>query len=350
MTLSEAYIESRLFVEEELKILEKQVAGIYGTLLKQVDQEMAAFYGRVMAGVKPEDFYKEAIKFDRLKKLFAGIKKNASPLFLEERKATIKAFDKVFREKWYRDLYLANWQWTENLFFEVPAELVNIAVLGTEQAWKEYTAKLAEKLGPGSQYVPQVGTLAELIVNNQTQTIRQVQANISAGLGAGNGYRKTAAAMKDLFGGISGQKARGAVARSLRVVQTESNRIFGAESLALSHELENMGLDIWNTWDASLDSRTRPTHGKLDGQKRRPGESFEADGFSAVAPGKFGIASQDINCRCSLIQTVGDFTPKARIARNPVPVIDKKTGKEKYVNEVIQNKSYTEWIKDQKKV
>ena len=55
-------------------------------------------------------------------------------------------------------------------------------------------------------------------------------------------------------------------------------------------------------WASTLDSRTREEHQKLDGQSRELDEPFDVNGCKAMYPGGFGIASEDINCRCCMLQ------------------------------------------------
>jgi hypothetical protein len=62
------------------------------------------------------------------------------------------------------------------------------------------------------------------------------------------------------------------------------------------------GADIVKQWDSALDARTRPTHAAIDGQIREIDEPFESEGHMAMHPGGFGIASEDINCRCVMLQ------------------------------------------------
>lgn len=42
-------------------------------------------------------------------------------------------------------------------------------------------------------------------------------------------------------------------------------------------------------------------HRQLDGQVRELEEDFEVDGLTACAPGNFGVAAEDYNCRCVLL-------------------------------------------------
>ena len=49
-------------------------------------------------------------------------------------------------------------------------------------------------------------------------------------------------------------------------------------------------------------ARTRPHHAMLDGQIRELEEPFDVAGRKALFPSGFGIASEDIHCRCALLQ------------------------------------------------
>ena len=62
------------------------------------------------------------------------------------------------------------------------------------------------------------------------------------------------------------------------------------------------GADIVKQWDATLDGQTRPNHRQLDGQIRELDEPFEVNGMKVDCPGGFGIASEDCNCRCCVLQ------------------------------------------------
>lgn len=62
------------------------------------------------------------------------------------------------------------------------------------------------------------------------------------------------------------------------------------------------GADVVKEWDSTMDSRTRDTHVELDGQIRELEEPFEIGGMKAMYPHGFGIASEDINCRCAVLE------------------------------------------------
>ena len=68
------------------------------------------------------------------------------------------------------------------------------------------------------------------------------------------------------------------------------------------HKAKDAGADVVKQWDSTLDKRTRPHHAQLDGQIRELDEPFEVAGRTAMYPGGFGNASEDIHCRCAVLQ------------------------------------------------
>ena len=85
-------------------------------------------------------------------------------------------------------------------------------------------------------------------------------------------------------------------------VRTESGRIYNTASLDSGKAAKaKTGADLVKVWDSTLDSLTRPHHRQLDNQVRELDEDFEVDNLSASAPGHFGIAKEDINCRCVVL-------------------------------------------------
>lgn len=87
-----------------------------------------------------------------------------------------------------------------------------------------------------------------------------------------------------------------------RIARTEGHRIQVESAFDAQHAAKEAGADIVKQWDAALDSKTRENHGLLDGQIRELDEPFEVGGMRVMFPSSFGIAKEDINCRCALLQ------------------------------------------------
>lgn len=87
--------------------------------------------------------------------------------------------------------------------------------------------------------------------------------------------------------------------KSMRIARTEGHRVQNEATFQQSLDAQDRGCDIIKVWNSTLDGRTRNTHQKLDNQVRELEEHFDSpSGAKALYPAGFGIASEDINCRC----------------------------------------------------
>ena len=121
---------------------------------------------------------------------------------------------------------------------------------------------------------------------------------VSAGFASGASYGDMANQITGKMIGSYATMRGGALGRAKLIVRTEGNRIANAARLEAAKAAKQQGADLVKQWDSTMDKKTRPHHVQLDGQVRELDEPFEVDGRKAQAPGKFGIASEDINCRC----------------------------------------------------
>ena len=99
-----------------------------------------------------------------------------------------------------------------------------------------------------------------------------------------------------------GMTTKAPLSRAKTIARTESHRIEQAAALNAQKKAKTKGADVVKQWDSTLDSDTRPTHKRLDGQIREVDEPFEMDGKSAMYPGDFGDPAEDCNCRCVVLQ------------------------------------------------
>lgn len=88
--------------------------------------------------------------------------------------------------------------------------------------------------------------------------------------------------------------------KTLRIAKTEGHRIQCESAYNVQVRAKQKGADIVKQWDSTLDSRTRHTHQKLDGELVKVDEKF-SNGL--LYPGDSnGVASEVVNCRCALLQ------------------------------------------------
>ena len=88
--------------------------------------------------------------------------------------------------------------------------------------------------------------------------------------------------------------------KTLRIAKTEGHRIQCESAYNVQVGAKQKGADIVKQWDSTLDSRTRESHQKLDGEIVEVNKKF-SNGL--LYPGDSnGVASEVVNCRCALLQ------------------------------------------------
>lgn len=123
-----------------------------------------------------------------------------------------------------------------------------------------------------------------------TKLKKTINAEVTRGIATGMNYSDIARNINNV--------SRTGLSNAKRIARTESHRIQQASTLDAQNAAKAKGADVVKQWDSTMDGSTRTTHRHLDGQIREIDEDFEIGGMKAKAPGYFGRASEDINCRC----------------------------------------------------
>lgn len=94
---------------------------------------------------------------------------------------------------------------------------------------------------------------------------------------------------------------KGTAADIMRVVETDSHRIYNDAIEGVGRKAESKGEVIYKTWVTMDDMRVRDTHEYLENMTIPLGERFFTfDGDSADHPGDFYTAENNANCRCRI--------------------------------------------------
>lgn len=123
---------------------------------------------------------------------------------------------------------------------------------------------------------------------------KKIASTISRGIATADSYTNIA---RNIASGTNVS-----INRTMTIARTEGHRIQVLGAVDAQQKAKDAGADVVKQWDATLDGRTRPHHRQLDGQIRELDEPFEVDGMKPMYPSGFGKASEDINCRCALLQ------------------------------------------------
>ena len=151
---------------------------------------------------------------------------------------------------------------------------------------------------------------------NRDEILRAVQTNskISKRKYGKNFTKMKNTIRKEVTRGISTSMSFGDMARNIdntmqsglynsyRVARTEGHRINQEASFDAMTKAKEAGADVVKKWDSTIDGRTRVSHRSLEGQVRELEEPFEVAGKKAMYPSGFGLPSEDINCRCVVLE------------------------------------------------
>jgi SPP1 gp7 family putative phage head morphogenesis protein len=135
------------------------------------------------------------------------------------------------------------------------------------------------------------------------QLTKERQAMVQ-GFVNGDSYRRMAQNLTDVF-----DKSYNDV---IRILRTEGTRSSNYAQVDLYDRAEAKGIDIVRIWKATLDDKTRQDHRELDGEEADEDGYFYLGKLKAKCPGDFGVAEEDINCRCNVIATVKGYDIKER--------------------------------------
>lgn len=138
--------------------------------------------------------------------------------------------------------------------------------------------------------------LSKKIYQDVDKLTTLTRREITKGIAMNSGYA-------DIARGIAA-KGEATLNQAYRITRTESHRIHEEVKFKTINKAKDKGADVVKQWDASIDKRTRSSHIALDGQLRELDQPFKSPttGHTTMYPGGFGIASEDINCRCVVLQ------------------------------------------------
>lgn len=148
-------------------------------------------------------------------------------------------------------------------------------------------------------------TLSERMYKHRNTLANKASKAINNGLVSGRSYAQIA---KEI------EKATEATYKqALRITRTEAGRVRSLAKAEAMEEAVAIGVELEKMWTSTLDNRTRGTHRSLDGQIRKKDDKFKSTaGYTALMPKTFGVASEDVNCRCTVVMVVYGIKPAHR--------------------------------------
>jgi SPP1 gp7 family putative phage head morphogenesis protein len=152
--------------------------------------------------------------------------------------------------------------------------------------------------------------LEDAFTNYNKDTAKWISQDIRQGIIQGESVPKIAKRLRD-----------SAITKSYNsamvIARTETLRAMGIGNQVAYDQARDAGVQIIETWDATLDSRTRASHASADGKiKDNVTGMYSVFGGEYPGPRRTGIAKEDINCRCISVGEVGGLSPELRALQN----------------------------------
>jgi SPP1 gp7 family putative phage head morphogenesis protein len=329
MTFAEFQQQAYKIAEREASPLLLSITDSYDSARKEIIRRLEQVYGRYLVTSNPQDYYNIMIQRDRLNKLLEDVNTIYNTYSKTAGTRTAQAMSLSMANNYYLSNYAISWIPDINFTFKkIDPRLIELSVYGTQEAWKNITKAMTEKYGRAGIYAPKVTNLQALLYNNKTRDLYNIQRTITQAFLQGDSMKQVSKSITDLF--------ETSKFNADRIAQTEMARTANLGNYANGQEAISQGVDLKKMWMASLDGRTRPEHASLDGVTIDYNDTFNIDGDEALMPLQFSEAGNNINCRCSVVDIVGDYKPTIRRGRNPV------SGE----NEVFEYKNFETWAKE----
>ena len=265
--------------------LNKALLKNYQTALKEIKKKMSTEFEKYSAdGVLT---YNEMMKYNRLARLENEIKKEINELYKKNGQDIKLQLTEILEDNYYKI----------GFFIEKDLKIdLNYTLLD-----KEAIKIILDNNISGQPY-------KDRLLNSKNQMYFKAKEQLTQGLILGESYPEMTKRLNQVF--------QGDIKRTYRIVRTESNRIRNESRLKAYEKAEVEGVKGVKVWVATLDSRTRDSHRKLDGQEADKDGYFNFNGRKTKAPSGFGVPELDINCRCTTRIEFKDLEPEERRARN----------------------------------
>lgn len=320
--------------ERDVRELDRQLTRHYREARDRIQAEIDKLYARALAGADPKDYYALTVRFNRLNRLQGQVKdayeRAAGRAGIEiQRASRLTMSQSYYANQYALQLGVNTGQGIALSFTRLPEELIEFAVVGTQDAWRKIVQERMRVPGDLDAYRPPAGTLNDILLNRTRRDLQRVQDTIVQALIQGKNATQMSGELSRALS-ISRNNAQ-------RIIRTETHRTQSLGHYAASEHAKEQGARVRRQIVSVLDDRTRPQSAAVDGQMENEDGYFVYPGGVMVrVPGSSGVAGWDINDREVAIDVVEGLEPETRRMRNP------ETGR----NEVISWRSFDKWAKE----
>lgn len=283
MTMNQEQLDKH--IDNLIKQTENEAEKILARRLKYIKQAMAEMLDKYQSD-DPHVTWTEFNKYDRFKKELKRIEELLQGDYSDIINLILLSQTTIYLNNYMRSLYMYEYTSGIQMTFTVPS---------------------ARQIANALAHPIDLIKLAPTFNRHRKQVIEKLRGHIAQGILAGNSYNQIANAInKDV--GLSMRQAR-------MVARTEAGRSQSVSSEDAAQTAKDNGARLVGYWDSTLDTRTRPSHRRLDGKQEDEAGNFKVGASYGPAPRLLvGVdsASQNINCRCKKLYKVNNQMPEVR--------------------------------------
>lgn len=306
--------------------ISKQITDQYKKAYLDINKSLDTIRNKFLIGVKPENYYNEIVKFNRL----ASLKSQIATIYNEAAGKAgllqVESSTLAISNKYYENMYSVNWfsadafkGVTDFQYFAVLNKAtIESSVLGTPKVWDSLSTAQKKSLKP---LFPKHGTLIKTLNDNRVKDLLLLQDVITQGLLKGKSSVKTAKDLEKVFTDIASdvkERMEVSASNALRIARTEGARNMNSGAFANTQAAIDAGLELKRKAIETLDSRTREQSHFIDDEEVGGDEPFNyPGGLKVMIIGNSGVAEYDINERGRSIDIVPGTPPGKRTGRDP---------------------------------
>lgn len=264
-------------LERSLASYEREIVGIYNTVLQQTQAKMGTIFERY--AVAGELTHAEMTKYNRL----TNLEKELNRIVGLGTQRSRAAIDRLTRSQYEESFFRHAWALDQHI--------------GAGLRWGTLRPEAIAAA---------VENPLRLIAEDRLRALgrEKVRRAVSQGLVRGDSFPQMA---RNLRTAIVAKGRESLAYNAVRVARTEGGRAQTLGTLLSYEKAEEQGVEMERVWVATLDDRTRDSHGEMDGVVAGDDDMFASPVGRIAGPRLSGVPEFDINCRCTTIARVKDL-------------------------------------------
>lgn len=305
--------------------ISKQITDQYKKAYLDINKSLEAIRKKFLTGVKPENYFNEIQKFNRLSSLKSQIATIYNEAAGKAGLLQVESATLAISNKYYENMYSVNWFSADafkgvkdfQYFAVLNKATIESSVLGTPKVWASLSK--AQKIA-NKPLFPKHGTLIKTLQDNRVKDLLKLQEVITQGLLKGRSSVKTAKDLQKVFTDIAKdvkERMEVSASNALRIARTEGARNMNSGAFTNTQAAIDAGLELKRKAVETLDSNTRAQSSFIDDKEVDGDKPFNyPGGLKVMIIGNSGVAKFDINERGRSIDIVPGTPPGRRTGRD----------------------------------